>query len=133
VARVFGPVPPFRTYRLPNGERLVEEALPSAEAFRLDPDGSLTITSDRFGHPRPTPLVVEPRIYAHVGADGARIRTHGGRTTSYSVDDYLYVWPLFFVRGDTLVRAMLEEGGMGALRTFLQQEEVLLRGLVLVE
>ena len=117
-------------YRLPNGERLVEKEWAEATGFRTDADGRFPINANRDGTRRSAPVHVEPRTFELVAANG-KVRSYYGHPSTSPLDDYLYVIEVYFVRDDKLVRAMIEMGGSGALRTRLADESVCLEGLVL--
>jgi hypothetical protein len=120
-----------RTYRLPNGDRLVEKDWAQATCFLPDPDGRFPINAHADGTFRSAPLFIEPRTFELVAPSGETRAFYGHPSTS-PLDDYLYIMRVYFVRDGKLVRATLEMGGR-VLRTRIADEQVRLEGLVLEE
>jgi hypothetical protein len=93
------PVP--RSYRLPNGDRLLEERWESVTGFSLDPGGVLRLSDGTF---------VEPRCFTLFDAKNERKR-HFGPPGTNALDDYLYLLDVYYVNGGCLRTAMIEIGG----------------------
>jgi hypothetical protein len=109
-----------RTYRLPNGDRLVDERWVAVTGFSLESDGRLALSDGSF---------IEPRCFVVTSVTGERKRFYGPPKTS-ALDDYFYLLDVYYVKGSSLRSAMVELGGPPSKwYVRLSQEQTVIEGL----
>lgn len=97
---------PKRTYRLPNGDRLVEVALAVSTNLTLDADGRFALSDGMW---------IEPRKFLLVDPTGKQ-KAFFGHPGEEAQGDYLYVLDVHYVKDGALRCAMIEIGGPRGVR-----------------
>jgi len=91
---------PTRTYRVPNGDRLVEEAHAVSTSLALDAAGRFALSDGTW---------IEPRTFLLFDSTGKQ-KAFFGHPREDALDDYLYILDVHYVSDGALRCAMIELG-----------------------